>query len=167
MVQKEGVFISGFVRLSNALTILQKNLERAKSDRARPLNLKNGEVLVMYLFYDNPEGLSAEQLSRVCMLDRSLISRSLRSLSLKKLITCPRLAEGKRRYGSKLVLTEEGKRIGSIVKQHVREVQNYLNVGITSEELENMYTTLEKLCERFEELNRQTRALKKAKKEAE
>lgn len=167
MVQKEGVFISGFVRLSNALTILQKNLERAKSDRARPLNLKNGEVLVMYLFYDNPEGLSAEQLSRVCMLDRSLISRSLRSLSLKKLITCPRLAEGKRRYGSKLVLTEEGKRIGSIVKQHVREVQNYLNVGITSEELENMYTTLEKLCERFEELNRQTRALKKAKKELE
>ena len=112
MIEREGVVISSFLRISNALTTLQKNLERAKSLRARPLNLKNGEVLVMYLFYDNPDGLSAEQLSRVCMLDRSLISRSLRSLSLKRLITCPRVAEGKRRYGSKLIRTEEGRRVG-------------------------------------------------------
>lgn len=166
-MNRESIIISGFVRLSSALTILQKNLERAKSDRARPLNLKNGEVLVMYLFYDNPEGLSAEQLSRECMLDRSLISRSLRSLSVKKLITCPRLTEGKRRYGSKLILTEEGRRIGGIVKQHVKDVQEYLNVGITREELHNMYATLEKLCTRFEEFNKQSRALKKAKKEVE
>lgn len=166
MIEREGVVISSFLRISNSLTTLQKNLERAKSLRARPLNLKNGEVLVMYLFYDNPDGLSAEQLSRVCMLDRSLISRSLRSLSAKRLITCPRVAEGKRRYGSKLILTEEGRRVGGIVKQHVREAQAFLREGITDEELEIMYSTLEKLCARFEEYNRLTRAELKSKKES-
>lgn len=167
MKETEGIVISRFVRLSNTLTSLQKNLERTKSDRARPLNLKNGEVLVMYLFYDNPEGLSAEQLSRVCMLDRSLISRSLRSLSFKKLITYPHNVEGKRRYGNKLTLTEEGRRIGRIVKQHVHEVQAFLNIGIPNEDLEHMYTTLDKLCARFEELNHLTRTQEKAKKEPE
>lgn len=167
MFKSDGIVISRFVRFSNALTSLQKNLERAKSDRARPLNLKNGEVLVMYLCYDNPEGLSAEQLSRVCMLDRSLISRSLRSLLAKKLITCPRIVEGKRRYGSKLVLTEEGRRIGQLVKQHVHEVTAFLTAEIPNEDMERIYTTLDKLCERFEELNRITRAQKKEKKELE
>lgn len=166
-MEKDGVIIGGFVHLSTALTILQKNLERAKHDRAHQLNLKNSEVLVMYLFYDNPEGLSAEQLSRECQLDRSLISRSLRSLSFKKLITCPRRSESKRRYGSKLILTEEGRRIGGLIKQYVREAQEFLNVGIAREELHNMYATLDKLCERFEAFNEQTRARKKAKTEAE
>lgn len=166
-MEKDGVIIGGFVHFSTALTILQKNLERAKYDRVHQLNLKNSEVLVMYLFYDNPEGLSAEQLSRECQLDRSLISRSLRSLSLKKLIFCPCLSESKRRYGSKLVLTEEGKRLGGLIKQHVREVQEFLNVGISREELYSMYNTLDKLCERFEELNKLTRTQKKAKTEAE
>ena len=166
-MEKDGVIIGGFVHLSTALTILQKNLERAKYDRVHQLNLKNSEVLLMYLFYDNPDGLSAEQLSRECQLDRSLISRSLRSLSLKKLITCPRLSESKRRYGSKLVLTEEGRRLGGIVKQYAREVQEFLDEGISREELHSMYRTLDKLCARFEELNEQTRAEKKAKAEAE
>lgn len=166
-MEKDGIIIGGFVHLSTALTILQKNLERAKYDRVHQLNLKNSEVLVMYLFYDNPEGLSAEQLSHECQLDRSLISRSLQSLSLKKLITCPRPSESKRRYGSKLVLTEEGKRLGGIIKQYAQEVQDFLNVGITREEMYSMYSTLDKLCERFELLNKQTRANKKAKIETE
>ena len=166
-MEKGGIIIGGFVHLSTALTILQKNLERVKSDRVRPLNLKNSEVLVMYLFYDNPEGLSAEQLSRECQLDRSLISRSLRSLSSKKLITCPRPSESKRRYGSKLVLTEEGRRIGALLKQYAKEVEAFLNIGIPREELLIMYKTLDTLCERFELLNRQARALKKTKIEAE
>ena len=166
-MEKDGVIIGGFVHLSTALTILQKNLERAKYDRVHQLNLKNSEVLVMYLFYDNPEGLSAEQLSRECQLDRSLISRSLRSLSLKKLITCPRISESKRRYGSKLVLTEEGKRLGSLLKQYAREVEDFLNVGIPRAELLTMYKTLDTLCERFELLNKQTRTSKKIKTETE
>lgn len=166
-MERDGVIIGGFVHLSTALTILQKNLERVKYDRVHHLNLKNSEVLVMYLFYDNPEGLSAEQLSRECQLDRSLISRSLRSLSLKKLITCPRPSESKRRYGSKLTLTEEGRRIGALLKQYAKEVEAFLNVGIPREELLIMYKTLDTLCERFELLNAQARALKKTKTEAE
>ncbi|MCH5183937.1 MAG: MarR family transcriptional regulator [Oscillospiraceae bacterium] len=166
-MERDGIIIGGFVHLSTALTILQKNLERVKYDRVHHLNLKNSEVLVMYLFYDNPEGLSAEQLSRECQLDRSLISRSLRSLSSKKLITCPRPSESKRRYGSKLVLTEEGKRLGALLKQYAKEVEAFLNVGIPREELLIMYKTLDTLCERFELLNRESRALKTAKKEEE
>ena len=37
-MEKEEAAVSGFVRLSNVITAVQKNLERVKSDRAQPLN---------------------------------------------------------------------------------------------------------------------------------
>ena len=157
-MRKENVHISGFVRLSTALNLLQKNLERVKSDRVQALNLKNGEVLMMYMLYDNCDGLSAEQLSRACHLDRSLISRSVQSLHEKQLIVYPSIPEGKRRYGTKLQLSEQGQKIGEIIDRYAHNVQAFLDEGVPPEHLQIMYATLNKLCARFEELNQMDRS---------
>ncbi len=159
-MEKEEAAVSGFVRLSNVITAVQKNLERVKSDRAQPLNLKNGEVFMMFVLYENPEGLSAEALSRACNLDRSLISRGVQSLSEKGLVVWDKKTDGKRRYGAKLTLSGQGQKIGEIVHRNAREIQDFLDEGIPKEHLEIMYATLQKLCSRFEELNRRTRQRK-------
>ena len=156
-MEKEKAAVSGFVRLSNVITAMQKNLERVKSDRAQPLNLKNGEVFMMFVLYENPEGLSAEALSRTCNLDRSLISRGVQALSEKGLVVWKEKPDGKRRYGTKLTLSEQGMKVGAMVHRHAAEVQAFLDEGIPREDLEIMYATLYKLCSRFEELNRRTR----------
>ena len=153
-MEKEKPAGSGFIRLSNVITAVQKNLERIKTDRARPLNLKNGEALMMFVLYENPEGMSAEELSRICNLDRSLISRSVQSLSEKGLIVWQEKPDGKRRYGTKLTLSEQGMKAGAMVHHHANEVQAFLDEGIPKKDLEIMYNTLNKLCSRFEELNR-------------
>lgn len=156
-MEKAKIIMGGFVRLSTAITVLHKNLERVKTARVQSLNLKNGEVLMMYMLYDNPAGLSAEQLSRACHLDRSFISRSVQSLHAKHLILCQSIPEGKRRYGAKLYLSEKGEQVGYTLHKYVHEVQAFLNEGISRSDLEIMYTTLKKLTDRFEELNRITR----------
>ena len=152
-MHKESVHISGFVRLSTAINLLQKNLERVKTGRAQEYNLKNGEVLMMYMLYTNQDGLSAEQLSHACYLDRSFISRSVQSLHEKQLIVCPSIPEAKRRYGTKLQLSEQGKKVGEIIDRYARNIQTFLDEGIPPEHLQVMYATLNQLCARFDELN--------------
>ena len=156
-MENEQIIIKGYMRLSVILSALQKNLERVKTDRVQSLNLKNSEVFLVYMLHDNSDGLTAEQLSHACNLDRSLISRNLQSLKEKGMIVCPSAIEGKRSYASKLYLTEKGKQVGDAICDYEKVIQAYLNEGISRADLEIMYATLEKLRVRFEEVNRLTR----------
>lgn len=152
--EEQPIVFNGYVRLSVVISSLQKNLERVKSDRVGPLNLKNSEVFIMYMLHDNPDGLSAEQLSQACRLDRSLISRSLPDLKEKGYIEFRDLPANKRRYGSKITLTESGREVGDKLIWWATKIQSYLDSGIPREHLEIMYQTLDKLREGFERLNR-------------
>lgn len=150
----------GYIRLSWILSALQKDLERVKADRVRSLGLRNREVFLVYMLYAAADGMSAEELSRVCHVDRSLVSRSMQVLAEKGLIACPGAAEGKRRYGLKLRLTEKGRKTGEMVHALAGEAQAFLDRGIPREDIERMYTTLARLHANFEELNRMTRRAK-------
>ncbi|MCH5279734.1 MAG: winged helix-turn-helix transcriptional regulator [Christensenellaceae bacterium] len=155
-MENELIAMSGFIRLSTVLTVLEKNLERAKTYRVPSMNLKNSEVFMVHVLNGVPEGLSAEEVSHICKLDRSLISRNARSLIEKGLIVRPGRMHGKRSYGAKLILTEKGRQVGDIIQKYVHNVQTFLDEGIPEEDLEVMYRTLNRLCDRFEEMNNMT-----------
>lgn len=156
MEENEHVIMRGYARLTAAMLSLQRNLERIKTEHARPLNLKNGEVFIMYMLYDNINGVSAEQLSKECGMDRAMISRSIQSLLDKGYLKFKDLPQGKRRYGTKICLSEQGMQIGKTVTRWATDIQDYLDEGIPREHIEIMYATLSKLCERLNLFNRRT-----------
>ena len=160
-MEKDNIGLQGYIRLSVVLSTLHRNLERIKTSRVRPLGLKYGEVLMVYMLNRARDGLTAEQLSRACDLDRSLISRGVKSLKQKGLLDYPEPEKGKRPYGVRLKLTAKGREAGQTLTRFAREIGDTLDESISRFELQSMYTTLLKLIRVFERLNRPVSAGKK------
>lgn len=160
-MNKEKIVVGGYVRFSSLLASLQKSIEMAKTENVGKLNLKNGEVFLMYVLYDNANGLSAEQLSKMCKVDRSFVSRAIKSLSKKNFIYVDEIPEGKRRYNSKLYMTELGKMVGEVLHGLACDIQRYVDTDIPQEDINIMYRTLDKIQQNFDKLNKAVNKRKK------
>jgi len=78
------------------------------------------------------------------MIDRSLISRELEPLKELGYIETDG-DPSKRNYNAKIKLTEKGKEVADNIGKVALEVQTLADKGISEEELDSFYKTLEKL----------------------
>jgi hypothetical protein len=102
----------------------------------------------LYLLYKNPDGLSAAQ-NRGKKLDQPLAGFERNRRFSRQRICRTTEATGKRRYNWKFVLTQDGIALARQIGEIAREVQTYADRDITQDELEQFYTTLQKLKANF------------------
>lgn len=120
---------------------IQKNIQKLKLAKAKSLGIKSVHIFwISHLLYTT-RGLTASELARGSMIDRSLVSREIEELISRGLVV---LSE-KRRY----VLTEEGRKLAEEINGIVEAVQSEVNLGIDERELDMFYLTLEKMYDNF------------------
>ncbi|MFA5562129.1 MAG: MarR family transcriptional regulator [Eubacteriales bacterium] len=144
-----------YVRFTVLVAGLFKHLQKLKNDNATSFGLKNVHILWVYLLYNHPQGLSANEIAEKGDVDKSLVSREIAELERKGLIVC-QSPEGafaqKRRYGEKFCLTAAGRAVAERVRQKALWVQQLADTGISSEKLAVFYETLEQLSLNFKKI---------------
>ena len=125
---------------------IHKCIHKIKVDRVPELGIKSVHVFWLYQLKDHPEGLTAAKIAAASMIDRSLVSREIEALKSDGYVA---LKGSGRRY----VLTERGRELAERITDMVIEVQNEVDSGISDEELQSFYSTLNKLHGNFQRLS--------------
>lgn len=131
----------------NTFTVLISNIGRCirkiKSEEMAEYNLKAPHVSCLYYLYKNGE-LTASELCEICDEDKGAISRSLVFLEKEGYIACD--SDAKKRYKSRLYLTESGKKIGAEVAKKIDNVLDYVGSDLSIEKRDTLYSSLEIIC---------------------
>jgi DNA-binding MarR family transcriptional regulator len=135
---------------------IHKCINKIKIDTAPYLGVKSVHVFWIYELDRHPDGLTSAEIAAVSMIDRSLVSREIAALEKGGYVVREDTG-GKRSYNARITLTEKGRELAKTITREVIEVQNSVNVGISGEELESFYATLEKLYTNFSALSQNDR----------
>lgn len=107
-----------------SISRIYRCIQKIKSQEMTELGLKGTHVMCLFQLRQYPEGLTAAELSGLCLEDKAAVSRvisKLEELGLVRLQACA----GKRRYRSKIQLTEAGgqaaEKMVSLIEQAVQK----------------------------------------------
>lgn len=117
------------------------DIQRLKARNADALGLKQVHIFWVYLLRSHPEGLTASELARLSLTDRSLVSREISALSAQGYIQTDQ-ATPRRRYGWKFRLTEKGEETARRISGIALSVQRGIDAGVSREQLTAFYDTL-------------------------
>ncbi len=131
---------------------IHKCIHKIKFDTAPSLGIKSVHVFWLYKLMQHPEGLTSAELAELSMIDRSLVSREIASLKKGGYVEKKDSEVSKRGYNARLVLTDNGKILASRICDIVKDVQSKVDTGISEEEIQSFYLTLEKLHGNFTKL---------------
>lgn len=127
---------------------IHKSIGKIKFDTAPYLGIKSVHVFWIYELSLHPDGLTAAEIAAVSMVDRSLVSREIAALKKDGYVASEDTGK-KRNYNARITLTEKGKDLAEKITEEATRVQSMVDIGITEEELESFYSTLEKLYLNF------------------
>lgn len=135
-----------FYTFAQMIDSIHKSIYKIKSDLIPIFGVKSVHMFWIYELYSHPDGLSAAELAEQAMISRSLVSREIDRLLKDDYVELRENSRGKRRnYNSRITLTEKGVKLAEQIQGKALSVQASANIGISPEELESFYKTLEKL----------------------
>ncbi len=137
-----------FERFTLLIDGIHKSINKIKIDTAPYLGVKSVHVFWIYELSLHPEGLTAAEIAAVSMVDRSLVSREIAALKKGGYVECEDTGK-KRSYNARINLTDKGIELARRITEEATRVQSMADVGISEGELENFYSTLEKLYSNF------------------
>lgn len=140
-----------FEEFCSLISGIHGSIQKLKARFTTQLGIKPVHVFWLYLLRVHPDGMSASELAAAGKSDRSLVSREIDYLLDEGMIRSLGSGE-RRRYGWKLVLTEKGEALASIISAVVGDIQNTVSRDIPKSDLVIFYRTLHALSDSFEKL---------------
>ena len=131
-----------------AAMILELNrcVQKIKEIELRDFNLKGTQGMCLYYLYSNPKGLTPQELTNLVKEDKAAISRAVKYLHDNQFISIDSFEnDSKRNYRQPLFLTDKGKELAVQINKRIDEVLSLSDNGITEEERNVMYLSLEKI----------------------
>lgn len=125
----------------------QKCIDKLKCEFAPIYRIKRVHILWLYRLGLHENGLTAAELAAKSMIDPSLVSREISSLIKDGYVEACTTSGGKRRYNSRIRLTPKGRQIAENIATLAMSARVHADVGISEEELNSFYSTLEKIYE--------------------
>lgn len=145
-----------FYRFCLLIDGVHKNINRLKVDLAPNLGVKSVHIFWIYELLLHPEGLTATELASRTMISRSLISREIEDLYREGYVEIHQTSRGKRKnYNARITLTEKGQGLAKSIANLGIRVQSMADIGITEEQLDAFYDTLEKISSNLEKVSQQ------------
>lgn len=138
-----------FIQFSVAISKLNKQIQKLKTDGMQYFDLKGTHTLCLYQLLEHPEGMSFSQVAAGCDLDQALVSRTLAVLTQKELVEKSGLP-GK--YNALYRLTPKGEAVVQQIRSIISQIQTLADQGITSEDLSVFYRVLYRLLANFQDM---------------
>ena len=138
-----------YILFSGYIEEIYKTVQKIKAEHMSSFGLKSTDTTFLAMLSKHEEGLTATELATKCKVDKAVVSRSLRALYDAGAITYA--ASGKKNYRSLVILTEYGKDIAESMNKIADAVVRAANIGITPEDMDSFYKTLDKLDENLKQ----------------
>lgn len=122
-----------FETFAMSVTRAYKYLSQIKKHESGTFDIKGIHVMSMVYLEKHPEGLTVSELASMCCEDKAAVSRTIDSLAIKGYVTYSE-ADAKRRWRSKIILTQEGLNQARDMKCLISAVVSQIRNGITAEE---------------------------------
>lgn len=117
-------------------------VQKIKSREMMELGLKGTDVMCLFNLMRSDDGLTSAQLSFLCMEDKAAVSRAVSRLNEKGFITLEDSGD-KRRYRSKLKLSDNGRRAAEKMEILIENAVMKGGEGLTEQERAVFYKALE------------------------
>lgn len=141
--------INRFEMLTTGIAQIQKKIQKIKRLKMNSFGLKGAHVMCIYYLYQNPEGLTAADLSRKCVEDKAAVSRILSELEKNHFICYEESSLGKK-YRAKVKLTLEGKAYARKISKVILKITERSSQGISEEERKIFYRVLTIISENLD-----------------
>ncbi len=142
-----------FERFSVAVAEISRHWHKLAGDEMVKHGLKSSHSLYLMTLARYDKGLTAPQICELCGKDKSDVSRMMRILEDKGIIT----KDGgfQNRYGGLFRLTDEGRRIAGHIRSRVTVAVDMAGSGLTDEQREIFYMALEAIAAKLRELSKE------------
>ena len=129
------------------ITILRLNklVQKIKNFEMQEYGLKTIHVMCVYYLKNRAEGLTASELSKLTLEDKAAISRALKAMQEKGLISYD-----PNTYNSLIRLTDEGKKFADSVCQKASRAVEAGSYDFTEEERLSFYNALGTIADNLE-----------------
>ena len=126
------------MNLSRLISILHNQKNSYMNVQLKEIGLSHGQAIALKIIYEE-NNIKQEDLNKRLQIDKSAVTRILKTLEEKGLIVKTRCEDDKR--NQHIVLTNEGKKLYPSIKQIVLQTANEMLEGID----ENQQKQLEEL----------------------
>ena len=124
-------------------------VQKIKSREMMELGLKGTDVMCLFNLMRSDDGLTSAQLSFLCMEDKAAVSRAVARLNEKGFITLEDSGD-KRRYRSKLKLSDNGRRAAEKMEILIENAVMKGGEGLTEQERAVFYKALETISRKLQ-----------------
>ena len=148
--------IERFEAFTTSVTKAYKCIQKIKLTETERMGLKANHVMYLYYLGKNPEGLTAGELSKLCIEDKAAVSRTILDLTEKGFVKTSE-EDSKRKYKTKIVLTQEGINRNKQLNEAIATAVNKASSSLNEIDRENFYRVffyitdnLESICNSYE-----------------
>ena len=127
-----------FKIFTNHINSINRSIRRIKNIEMKEYDLKSPHVSCIYYLYKE-KSLSIKELTKLCDVDKSAISRTLDYLLNNDFI----IINGDKGYKNNLILTNKGNIVGKYISDKVDNILNEASKGLTEEERKILYKALD------------------------
>lgn len=131
-------------RFENFISLIieiSRSIQRIKDAKMSEFGLKASHTMVLYYLSQHVDGLTATNLTELCIIDKAAISRTLKQLTEMKLVYSNQ-PENKRSYRNRYFLTDEGATLASNINRIIEDALDKAGLGINDSNREIMYQSL-------------------------
>lgn len=143
--------IDRFERFSFAIFEISRCWHKIAADVMTEYGLKGPHAVYLIAMRRAGEGVTAARLCELCSRDKADVSRAISLMEKKGLVR----REGGSQYRALLKLTEEGERAADHVCSRARVAVELAGSGITDEQREVLYASLESITGKLQTLSKE------------
>lgn len=133
-----------------SVTRAYKYVQQIKKVESGTFGIKGIHVMCMVVLGKHPEGLTVTELSSRCCEDKAAISRTVDSLAEKGYVSYEG-TEAKRRWRSKIMLTEHGQEVAKKVDVLIEDIVGKIRGDLTTEREAAFYRVFSAINDRLAE----------------
>lgn len=117
------------------------------SEEMKKFGLKGPYAVYLTTLYQYPDGVTSMKLSELCGRNKADVSRAMNSFEEKGIV----VRDNENPYRALIRLTDEGKRIAAAINEKVMSAVSAASQGVSDEEREIMYRSLEAVMTNLKE----------------
>lgn len=144
MIQRFETFVLSINRIYRCI-------QKIKSQEMTELGLKGTHVMCLFQLRQNRDGLTSAELSALCLEDKAAVSRAVSRLEELGLVRFQSSAD-KRRYRSKIRLTDAGSRVAEKMMTLIERAVQKGGAGLSDAQREAFYDALAVIARNLSDL---------------
>lgn len=139
-----------FELFTMAVTRAYKYVQQIKKHESATFGIKGIHVMCMVALGKSEEGLTVTELAARCCEDKAAISRTVDNLAEKGYVAYEK-TEAKRRWRTKVTLTDKGREIAKGVDELIEDIVTKIRGDLTTEQEAAFYRVFSAINDRLAE----------------